>query len=86
MSTTARTKGTDFARVGQRVSFRLGTSDVVATVIEDRGPIGINGRRLVRVKLDPEFYGEEHDFEMPVEELQPASGLRVQARRSMTAM
>ncbi|UCH26927.1 MAG: hypothetical protein JSV66_04610, partial [Trueperaceae bacterium] len=72
MNNAATTNQAAVARVGQRVSFRLGTSDVEATVIEDRGPIGINGRRLVRVRLDADFYGEEHDFEMPVEELHPA--------------
>jgi len=36
-------------RVGDRVTFKLGVRDVVATVIEDRGFIGHGGAQIVRV-------------------------------------
>jgi len=36
-------------RVGDRVTFKLGVRDVVATVIEDRGFIGHGGEQIVRV-------------------------------------
>lgn len=51
-------------KVGDRVRFRLGAHSVVGRVIEDRGPIGIDGRQLVRVEveLDPTYLRE---FELP---------------------
>lgn len=55
-------------KVGDRVRFRLGTRDVVADVVEDRGPIGVGGRQLVAVALVAED-GEVRKFEMPVEKL-----------------
>ncbi len=59
-------------RVGDSVKVRFGTGLSAARIIEDRGPIGINGRRLVRVQI----VGSEPDvdlaFEVPVEELVPA--------------
>jgi hypothetical protein len=41
-------------RVGDRVTFKYGTSRLTGTIVEDRGPIGVNGRRLysIRFKLD----------------------------------
>jgi len=42
-------------RVGDLVSFSYGTYEVSGQIVEDRGPIGVGGRRLLRVsvQLDP---------------------------------
>ncbi len=55
-------------RVGSPVRVRLGGAWVPARVIEDRGPIGVEGRRIVRVRarLGAET---EVDFELPLEHL-----------------
>ena len=59
-------------KVGSRVRFRLGNHDVVAEVVEDRGTIGVGGRRIVTVRLvagSPAEPGFSERFEMPVENL-----------------
>ncbi len=55
--------------VGSHVMWRMGRRDVHAIVVEDRGPIGVQGRRIVRVRavLDP--IEPPLEFEVPVEEL-----------------
>jgi hypothetical protein len=45
----------------------------LAQIVEDRGPLGVKGRRLYRVRLDPE-QGETSSFEVPEEELEAAEG------------
>jgi hypothetical protein len=42
-------------RVGQLVRIKHGFRGMIGEVVEDRGPIGIRGRRLyaVRLRLDP---------------------------------
>ncbi|MCP4663316.1 MAG: hypothetical protein GY856_48610 [bacterium] len=62
----------DGLQVGDRVTFRMVATDVVGTVIEDRGPIGVRGRRILRLRLDPKYEVFGHEFEMPAEELRPA--------------
>ena len=37
--------------VGDRALYRFGPTDVPAEVIEERGPVGYHGARLVRVRL-----------------------------------
>jgi hypothetical protein len=56
-------------KVGDVVRFTSGPTKVTGKVIEDRGPLGIGGRRLYRVRftLDPEFTAE---IEMPAEEFE----------------
>lgn len=55
-------------KVGELVAFRYGVRKVPAHVIEDRGSLGINRRRLYRVRLDqpPE---EPVTFEVPEDDL-----------------
>jgi hypothetical protein len=57
-------------RVGDRVQFDILSGPVIATVTEDRGRIGMRGRRLYRVE------GRDGDavwvIELPEEELRPA--------------
>jgi len=58
-------------RVGDKVKFQFGVGIVNATILEDRGEIGVGGRRLYRVFVprDP----DPMEFEVPGEVLQPAS-------------
>ena len=44
-------------RVGDRVRFQFGKINPIGTVTEDRGPIGIGGRRLygIQCTVSPEF-------------------------------
>ena len=55
--------------VGDMVTLRYGLSDVPARIIEDRGPLGVRGRRLYRVLMV-----DDRDFEVPEEDLEPATG------------
>jgi hypothetical protein len=59
-------------RVGDWVQFQFGPKQVVAQVIEDRGPIGVHGRRLYRVRLD-QASTEPYAFEIPEQDLEPAA-------------
>jgi hypothetical protein len=68
-------------RVGERVQFGAGGRQVWGTVVEDRGPIGVNGRRLYRISVprDPQ---EPEDQVKAEEELKPDSISRVAIARS----
>jgi len=55
--------------VGSLVKMRFGADNVVATVIEDRGPLGVGGRHLVRVRFHLEAVEEPVETEVPAEEL-----------------
>jgi hypothetical protein len=50
------------------VSIRLGTQLVAARIIEDRGPLGVGGRRLYRVEISV-VPGETLSFELPEDDL-----------------
>jgi len=58
-------------RVGDAVRVRLGARDIDATVVEDRGTIGIGGRNLVRVRV--ELADEGLEFELPADEVSRTS-------------
>lgn len=58
-------------KVGDWVTFPYGTRNAIARVIEDRGNIGVRGRRLLRIELDHSD-GEPSRFEMPEEEMSAA--------------
>ena len=60
-------------RVGARVSFHLGGRDVVGTVIEDRGPLGVGGRRLLRIRLQLSGVADPIEVEVPESELSVAA-------------
>ena len=59
--------------VGQQVLIKHGFRGMIGEVIEDRGPIGVHGRRLyaVRLRLDP---WNEHTSELPEESLEATNG------------
>jgi len=59
-------------RIGDWVSFEFGPSRMSAKVIEDRGPLGVRGRRVYRVQPD-EQPGDASAFEMPEDELEAAT-------------
>jgi hypothetical protein len=59
----------EIPEVGSRVRMRFGTEDVVATVTEHRGPLGVGGRELIRVRF---FFTDTDDpveTEVPVDEV-----------------
>lgn len=58
-------------RVGDRVMVRFGARDVVAEVIEDRGPIGHGGEQIVRVSM-PLDDDETFEFEVSASRASPA--------------
>jgi hypothetical protein len=58
-------------RVGDWVTFRYGVRPVVAQIIEDRGPLGADRRRLYRIRFDQEL-NEPVEFEMPEDEMERA--------------
>jgi len=55
--------------VGSKVQMRFGTVDVVATVTEHRGPLGVGGKELVRVTF--RFSGADDiiETEVPLDEI-----------------
>lgn len=59
-------------RVGDRVRFHFGNRMVEGRIIEDRGPIGVGGRRLYGIEFDV-----DRDYravlELPREEIQPVA-------------
>ena len=56
-------------RKGDRVRFRVGARSVRGIVKEDRGPIGVNGRRLYLVEFQAEPESPSQ-IELPADELQ----------------
>src|SRR5437870_12038873 len=58
--------------VGSRVTLEFGGRDVVATVIEDRGPLAGEGRRLLRVRV-PLTDTDPIEFEIPAAEVRVAA-------------
>jgi len=64
---------------GDRVRFRLGIRSVLGVVKEDRGPIGIKGRRLYRVEFREELQSPSQ-IELPADEMQRVRRRRVAAK------
>ncbi len=52
MTATSLLAGSDRLRVGTAVTIRWGLQNVRGVITEDRGAIGIGGRRLYRVDVD----------------------------------
>ncbi|HEX5725018.1 MAG TPA: hypothetical protein VFX98_06105 [Longimicrobiaceae bacterium] len=55
--------------LGSHVTFRLGKEVYTAEVVEDRGYIGWNGRRLIRVVTFNEYEEARQTLELPAEDL-----------------
>jgi hypothetical protein len=52
-----------------RLALDFGAREVVGTVVEDRGNVGMGGRRMLRVRLDWSETAEPPELEMPEVEL-----------------
>lgn len=57
-------------RPGDEVNLRLGKTLWRAKIIEDRGPIGIEGRQIFRLQLLDGEGGEPQSIEAPAELLE----------------
>jgi hypothetical protein len=57
-------------KVGDWVSFPWGTGNMYAQVIEERGPLGVGGRHIYRIRYELESV-EPDSFEMPDDDLDP---------------
>jgi hypothetical protein len=66
MSTTQSRHGTRSPRVGDVVSFPFGTYVAQGVVMEDRGPLGRGGERILRVRVDVGSGVEPLFTEVPV--------------------
>ncbi len=66
-------------KIGDTVSFLFGNGTATGRIVEDRGGLGIGGRRLygIRFDLNP---GDERYIEIPEEEL--TTGLADRASRT----
>lgn len=60
-------------QVGDRVLVRVGAKQVRAEVLEDRGPLGTNGTRLLRVGWTPSETEERLEFEVRETDVEPLS-------------
>lgn len=60
-------------RVGNNVRFLFGPNKVRGVIKEDRGPIGLGGRRLylIQFSLEPDH---PMNIELPAEEMELADG------------
>jgi hypothetical protein len=56
-------------REGDRVRLLWGVTPVEALVIEDRGNLGVGGRRLYRIRVQLDDVSEPIETELPAEEL-----------------
>jgi hypothetical protein len=56
-------------RVGDKVRIHMGVRTIVGQVTEDRGPIGIGGRRLYRVDYELDK-GNWYLTELPADEIE----------------
>jgi hypothetical protein len=68
---SATRKETGRFKVGDWVSFPYGARNLTAQIVEARGPLGINGRHLYRIRVAREF-GEPDSFELPGDDLELA--------------
>jgi hypothetical protein len=55
--------------VGEKGYLRFGNEKRLVRIIEDRGNIGQNGRRLLRVEYAGRFGRGQESFEIPAEEI-----------------
>ena len=56
--------------VGDRARFVFRGREVEVEVIEERGPLGVGGRHLVRIRV-PHEWDEAHETTVPEAELRP---------------
>jgi hypothetical protein len=56
-------------RVGSKGFVRVGEKKRLVRIIEDRGKIGVEGRRLLRVTFSTRDGAADHAFEIPADEV-----------------
>src|SRR2546430_14482762 len=56
-------------QMGDWVTFPYGTEPAVAQIIEDRGPLGVGGQRIYRIRLDRPF-AESDMFEITEDDVE----------------
>ena len=66
-----KTTSTRKFREGDRVRFQLGTRWVAGLVTEDRGAIGMGGRRLYTVEFRSDAAAAPSHVELPADDLRP---------------
>jgi hypothetical protein len=66
-NTTLQKRNKHRIQVGDRVRLRFANSPMTGIVTEDRGPIGVKGRRLLRIHLNID--GEERAIELPAQDV-----------------
>jgi hypothetical protein len=59
--------------VGSKVKFVFGLNEVTAIVIEDRGNLGVGGRRLLRVRFEIDGANEPFVLEIPADDVKLAA-------------
>ena len=64
---------------GSQVRVHIGSSIMNAEVIEDRGPLGVKGEHVFRVRLTGE-YPEPVEWELSSSFLEPSPARELQAR------
>jgi primosomal protein N' len=58
-------------KIGDRVIVRFGPQDMEATVVEDRGNLGVGGRQLIRVEVPVDDWYTAV-LELPLDEIRAA--------------
>ena len=65
---TLSTPARDSLKVGDKVVLRLAGSERRGVVVEDRGPLGVDGRQIVAIRVGGE--DEARQFEVRAEDLE----------------
>lgn len=68
----ARVSKVKHPKIGDRVGIEMPGRIRGATVIEDRGNLGVGGARIVRLDVDTTSSSEPYHVEVPVDWLKPA--------------
>jgi hypothetical protein len=71
--------------VGSLARMAFGDSTVLVTLIEDRGPLGVGGRQVVRVKFPLDSTEEMVETEVPLDSLELVAGPNDPAERRIGA-
>jgi hypothetical protein len=69
----SRSKKRNRLRVGNQVLVPWGRGSIEATVVEDRGDIGMGGRQLVTIRIPPTTSDDEIVFEVAADDVERAS-------------
>lgn len=69
MATRKNSRAANGLRVGSRVVYQTPYARYEAEVIEDRGNIGVNGRRLMRILTFDDYPEARLDLEVPAQDL-----------------